>query len=334
MSRVFIIAEAGVNHNGNMQTATRMITVAKKCGADAIKFQTFNPSKLSTPYARKASYQKISTSPNESQLDMLAKLAIDGKTHKLLMDHCKAMGIQFLSSPFDIESIDLLCALHLPMLKIPSGEITNLPYLKRIGACNKKLIVSTGMADMNEIAAALDVLTTSGTSRKNITLLHCTTEYPAAYKNVNLRAISTLRNTFKLKTGYSDHTPGIEAAIAAVALGADVIEKHFTLDKKMQGPDHAASLEPDELKSMVRAIRNIEISLGTGVKKPGIREIANAKVVRKSIVAGKEIKMGQKFSEENITTKRPGTGISPMAWESVIGKRAKKQFSRDELIRL
>ena len=330
--RTYIIAEAGVNHNGSIDIAKRMIDAAAKAGADAVKFQTFVPEEIACGDAPKAEYQKRTTGGKGSQLDMLKRLALDAGGHRKLLGYCLRKGISFLSSPFDMQSIDLLNGLGLTMFKIPSGEITNLPYLQKIGSLKKKIIMSTGMADMKEIDRAMKVLVEAGTAKRNITLLHCNTEYPTPFEDVNLLAMITIKKRFGVKVGYSDHTPGIEASVAAVALGAEVIEKHFTLDRKMKGPDHKASLEPEELGAMVRAIRNVETALGDGVKRPSPSEIKNRVIARKSIVASRDIKKGEVFSEENITTKRPGTGIDPMAWNKVIGKKAKRNFKMDELI--
>jgi len=331
-SKVFIIAEAGVNHNGSLDLAYQLIDVAKDAGADAVKFQTFIPEKTISKFADKANYQKETTDKNESQLKMIKKLGLSFEDHKKLLEYCKSKNIKFLSSPFDLDSIDFLNELGLDTFKIPSGEVINLPYLKKIGSLNKKLIISTGMANLGEVESAIDILVKSGTKKENITILHCTTNYPTSYEEVNLKAMQTLAAAFKLPVGYSDHTLGIEVPIAAVAMGAKIIEKHFTLDKKLPGPDHKASLEPAELKKMVKAIRNIEIALGDGIKKPNISEIEIMKVVRKSIVASKSIKKGEMFTKTNITVKRPGIGISPMKWDEVIGERANRDFKDDELI--
>jgi N,N'-diacetyllegionaminate synthase len=330
--RTFIIAEAGVNHNGRIGLAKRMIDVAVKAGADAIKFQTFIPEKIVSRKAPKAEYQKKTTDKKESQLQMLKKLVLDADTHRELVDYCRKKGIMFLSTPFDLESIDLLNDLGLEIFKIPSGEITNLPYLRKIGSLRKKIIMSTGMADMTEIGKAMQILVEAGASKRNITLLHCNTEYPTPMKDVNLSAMLTMKEAFGVKVGYSDHTLGIEVPVAAVALGAEVVEKHFTLDQTMKGPDHKASLEPKELEMMVRAIRNVEIAFGNGTKKPSPSEIKNRAVARKSVVASREIKKGDVFTEKNITSKRPGTGISPMKWHDVIGRKAKRNFKADEFI--
>lgn len=334
MGRVFIIAEAGVNHNGSIEIAKRLIDAAAESGADAVKFQTFRTELCISKYAPKAEYQKKATEKNESQFEMVKKLELNIGGHKELMGYCKKKGIMFLSSPFDLESIDLLNKLGVNIFKIPSGEIINLPYLRKIGSLNKKIIVSTGMSDLEEIHNSIDVLIGSGTEKANITVLHCTTEYPASMQEVNLRAMLTIKDTFNVNVGYSDHTLGIEIPIAAAALGATIIEKHFTLDKNMKGPDHKASLEPHELKTMVEAIRNIEKALGDGVKKPSESEIENIGSVRKSIVARRDIEKGEIFSENNITVKRSGRGINPMRWDEVIGKIAIRDFKEDESIEL
>lgn len=332
MKHVFIIAEAGVNHNGSIEIAKRLIDVAKECGADAVKFQTFKTDSSITKQAEKAEYQKNTTNASESQYEMVKKLELSFDNHKELIEHCRKKKILFLSTPFDLESIDLLSELGLEIFKVLSEKITNLPYLRKIGKLNKKVILSTGMADIGEIEDALDILIENGTEKEKITILHCNTEYPTPYEDVNLNAMLTIKNAFNVRAGYSDHTPGIEIPIAAVALGAEVIEKHFTLDKNMKGPDHKASLEPHELKQMVDAIRNIEKALGSGIKKPSNSEIKNISIVRKSIVAKIPIIKGELLTEENLTVKRPGTGISPMRWDEVIGKVAKKDFEIDDLI--
>ncbi|MFW2352988.1 N-acetylneuraminate synthase [Aliarcobacter butzleri] len=330
--KVFIIAEAGVNHNGSIDLAKKLIDVASESGADAVKFQTFKAENLVSKNAQKADYQKQTTDKNESQFDMIKKLELDVDTHKELMAYCKSKNIMFLSTPFDHDSIDLLSDLGLEIFKIPSGEITNLPYLRHIGRLNKKVILSTGMADNGEIEDALDVLIVSGTKKENITVLHANTMYPTPMEDVNLKAMITIGNTFDIAFGYSDHTLGIEVDIAAVAMGACCIEKHFTLDKTMEGPDHKASLEPDELKVMVKAIRNIELALGSCVKKPSKSEIPNMKIARKSIVAKMDIKKGELLSENNLTIKRPGNGINPMRWDEIVGSIATKDYKEDELI--
>ena len=332
MKKVFIIAEAGVNHNGSIELAKKLIDVASESGADAVKFQTFKAEKLVSKHAQKADYQKETTDKNESQFEMIKKLELDSDTHKELMAYCKTKNIMFLSTPFDHDSIELLNDLGLEIFKIPSGEITNLPYLRHIGKLNKKVILSTGMADIGEIEDALDVLILAGTKKENITVLHANTMYPTPMEDVNLKAMVTIGNTFDVAFGYSDHTLGIEVDIAAVAMGACCIEKHFTLDKTMEGPDHKASLEPDELKAMVKAIRNIELALGSCVKKPSKSEIPNMKIARKSIVAKMDIKKGELLSENNLAIKRPGNGINPMRWDEIVGSIATKDYKEDELI--
>lgn len=333
MNKTFIIAEVGVNHNGSLEMAFQLIDVAVAAGADAVKFQTFNAEKVISVNAPKAEYQQKALGSDESQLEMLKKLELDETAHIRLNQYCQQKDIQFLSTPFDLESIDLLDRLGLKTFKIPSGEITNLPYLRKLGALKKRLIISTGMADLGEIEDALDVLTESGTPLENITVLHCNTEYPTPHEDVNLRAMLTIQNAFPgIKVGYSDHTIGIEVPIAAVAMGATFIEKHFTLNRNLPGPDHRASLEPPELAAMIAAIRNIEKALGTGIKKPSPSELKNKPVARKSIVAVKTIKKGETFTEKNITIKRPGTGISPKRWDEIIGRKASKNYRRDDLI--
>lgn len=330
MRRTYIIAEAGVNHNGDFELAKKMILESKKAGVDAIKFQTFKASNLVSSNAKKADYQMKSTDNKESQQDMLKKLELSFQEFWLLKEYASELNIDFISTPFDEESVDFLDTLNMPFWKIPSGEITNLPYLFKIAKTKKPIILSTGMCTLAEIGEALDIF--GDYNREDITLLHCNTEYPTPFEDVNLNAIKTLKERFHVKVGYSDHTQGIEVPIAAVALGAVVIEKHFTLDKSMPGPDHKASLEPDELKEMVKTIRNIEIALGNGEKYPSKSEKKNITVARKSIVAKKDIKKGEIFTETNITTKRPGNGISPMEWFKVIGSKATKDFSEDDLI--
>ena len=334
MKHVYIIAEAGVNHNGSLTLACEMVAAAAQIGADAVKFQTFTADALASISAGKAPYQAHTTGTAESQYDMLKKLELNYHAFKTIYDACKQNRIDFLSSPFDLNSVDMLVQLGVETIKIPSGEITNLPYLRKIGGLGKNVIMSTGMANLNEVGAALNILIQSGTERKKITLLQCTTEYPAPLSEVNLRAMMTMRDTFGTAVGYSDHTPGIEVPIAAAALGASVIEKHFTLDKSLPGPDHKASLEPDEMKLMVLAIRNIELALGTGIKTPSPSELKNIPVVRKSIIAAQNIKKGEVFSKENLTVKRPGTGISPMEWDSIIGKPAPHDYFTDEIVKL
>lgn len=329
---VFIIAEAGVNHNGSIELAKKLIDVASDAGADAVKFQTFKAENLVSQNAQKANYQKETTDKEESQFDMIKKLELDIDTHKELINYCNSKNIMFLSTPFDLDSIDLLNDLELPIFKIPSGEITNLPYLRKIGKLNKKIILSTGMADMGEIEDALDILINCGTPKESITVLHANTMYPTPMKDVNLQAMVTIGDTFDIKFGYSDHTLGIEVDIGAVALGASVIEKHFTLDKSMEGPDHKASLEPDELFAMVRGIRNIEKALGSSIKKPSPSEIPNIKIVRKSIVAKEKIKKGEILTQDNLAVKRPADGISPMRWDEVVGSLASRDYNEDDII--
>lgn len=329
---IFIIAEAGVNHNGSIELAKALIDIAAHSGADAVKFQTFKADKLVSKTAQKASYQKETTDADESQYTMIKKLELDERAHHALIDHCKMKNILFLSTPFDHESIDLLNHLGMKIFKIPSGEITNLPYLRHIGSLKKEVILSTGMATLDEIDAALHVLTAAGTAKEKITILHATTEYPCPIEEVNLRAMHTIRETFDIRVGYSDHTRGIEVPIAAAAMGASVIEKHFTLDRQMEGPDHKASLEPDELIAMVQAIRNIEKALGDGIKQPSPSEMKNIPIARKSIVASRAIQKGERLSAENITIKRPALGISPMLWDEIIGTIASKNYHEDEAI--
>ena len=333
MKKIFIIAEAGVNHNGSLKIAQKMIDAAVDAGADAVKFQTFKAEKVVSKYAQKAEYQKKATTVDESQLEMIKKLELDAATHRILIDYCTKKNIRFLSSPFDFESIDLLNELGLNLFKIPSGEITNLPYLRKIGALKKEIILSSGMADLGEIKDALAVLIGAGTKLKDITVLHCNTEYPTPIEDANLKAMLTIKAAFPgVNIGYSDHTLGIEIPVAAVAMGATIIEKHFTLDKNMEGPDHKASLEPNELKAMVHAIRNVEKALGSGIKIPSHSELKNKPIARKSLVAARSILKGELFTEDNLTVKRPGTGISPMRWDEVIGKQASKDYQQDELI--
>lgn len=327
---ILIIAEAGVNHNGEISLAKELAMKAKEAGADIIKFQTFIPENIVTRSAEKAGYQKETTGGQESQLNMLRKLALSKEEFINLKTYCEEIGIRFLSTAFDMESIEFLHELGCDLWKIPSGEITNLPYLRRIASFGQPVIMSTGMATMEEIADALRILQQNGTNE--ITLLHCTTAYPAPYDQINLKAMLTLTEQFKVPVGYSDHSQGISVPCAAVALGAQVLEKHFTLDRRMEGPDHKASLEPDELKQMVDSIRIIEHSLGDGNKKPTALELENRKAARKSIVARKAIHKGELLTEENLTVKRPGTGISPMCWDSILGKPANKDYKEDELI--
>jgi N,N'-diacetyllegionaminate synthase len=329
---VFIIAEAGVNHNGSIALAKKLIDVAAQAGADAVKFQTFKAENLVSKNAEKAEYQKETTDKDESQYEMIKKLELDIHTHVELISYCVEKNIMFLSTPFDLESIDLLHDLGLNIFKIPSGEITNLPYLRKIGALNKQVILSTGMADIGEIEDALDVLIFNGTPIENITVLHANTQYPTPMEDVNLNAMVTIGKTFNISYGYSDHTLGIEVDIAAAALGATVIEKHFTLDKTMEGPDHKASLEPHELENMIQAIRNIEKALGNGIKKASPSERPNMNIARKSIVAACDILMGAILNEHNLTIKRPGGGLNPMLWDTICGTIATKNYKADEPI--
>lgn len=330
-NKVLIIAEAGVNHNGDINIAYKMIDAARDAGVDVIKFQTANPELVISRYAQKAEYQKEATGNDESQLEMIKRLHFKFNEYFSILDYCKKAGITFLSSPFDIDSIHFLNDLQ-EIWKIPSGEITNLPYLLEIAKTGKSVIMSTGMCEMDEIETAIRVLRENGT--KEIKLLHCNTEYPTPFDDVNLKAMQTMRDAFGLEVGYSDHTKGIEVPIAAVAMGATIIEKHFTLSCDMEGPDHKASLEPDQLTEMVRKIRNIERALGSGKKTPSESEKKNISVARKSIVAKKAIKSGEMFTEENIAVKRPGTGVSPMRWFEVCGMAAIRDFKKDELIEL
>ena len=321
-----------MNHNGSFDLAKQLVDKAVWAGADCIKFQTFNSKNLVSVQAQKAEYQKKTTDANESQLDMLKKLELSHDQFRELQTYCQQKGIVFLSTPFDLESIIFLAELGIKIWKIPSGEITNYPFLRAIGKRKESVIMSTGMCTLEEVHDAVKVLKSFGTT--DITLLHCTTEYPAPYDSVNLSAMISLQKEFGFKVGYSDHTKGIEIPISAVAMGASVIEKHFTLDCNMEGPDHKASLEPDELKQMVQSIRNIETAFGDGVKQPSYTEKKNIAIARKSVVAKTYIKRGEIFSEENLTTKRPGNGISPMRWDEVLGQKAIKDFMADELIKL
>ena len=332
MNHVYIIAEAGVNHNGDLKIAKEMVLAAKRAGADAIKFQTFVTENLVTRNARTAEYQKQNTGKQETQYEMLKKLELSYEDYRELKEVCSETGIEFLSTPFDIESIKILEKLDIDKFKVPSGEITNYPYLVQIARTGKPVIMSSGMCTWTEIADAVQVLRAHGTTE--LSLLHCTTEYPAPYDEINLKVINAMQEKFGVTVGYSDHTQGIEIAVAAVAMGAEIIEKHFTLSRDMEGPDHKASLEPEELKAMVQAIRNVEKAIGNSQKRPSQSEIENMKIVRKSIVAKREIKAGELFSEKNLTTKRPGTGISPMMWETVIGHTAVRNFEKDECIEL
>ena len=331
---IYIIAEAGVNHNGVLDIALRLVDVAAEAGANAVKFQTFQAEALASASAEKAGYQKQTTAGTEAQVDMLRRLELSSEAHRQIMRQCEKRGIAFLSSPFDLASIDFLVALGLGVFKIPSGEITNLPYLRKVGALRKEIILSTGMSNLEEVDTALRFLEKAGTARERITLLHCTTEYPAPFAEVNLLAMRTMSEAFPgIKgVGYSDHTPGIEISIAAAALGASIIEKHFTLDKTMEGPDHRASLEPHELAQLVRSVRNIEAALGDGIKAPTASELPNRDIARKSLVAARDIQVGEVFSEENLTAKRPGTGVSPMLWDDVLGTKATRALRKDEAL--
>jgi N,N'-diacetyllegionaminate synthase len=329
---ILIIAEAGVNHNGSLILAKELIDGAVEAGADFVKFQTFTAETLVTKSAEKAEYQKRQSNIDENQFDMIKNLELDESAHEELIQYCIKRGIKFLSTAFDLKSIDLLVKINTPLFKIPSGEITNLPYLRCIGRLKKKIIISTGMSTLVEIDNALDVLVESGTKKENITVLHCNTEYPTPMRDVNLNAMITIKNRLGVNIGYSDHTLGIEIPIAAVAMGAKVIEKHFTLDRSLPGPDHASSLELEELKSMVVAIRNIEIAMGDGVKKPSQSEKKNIGIARKSIVAGKNIKKGELLTENNLAVLRPNAGISPMRWDEVIGTVAIKKYKKNDLI--
>ena len=328
-----IIAEAGVNHNGSSETARELIETAAEARADLVKFQTFSADRLVTGSASKADYQLETTSTSESQHEMIRKLELSREMHEELIAHCKKCGVGFFSTGFDPQSVDLLAELGLDRFKIPSGEITNLPYLRHIGQYGKPVILSTGMARLGEIEAALEVLEASGTPRERVTVLHCNTEYPTPMADVNLKAMLAIRDALGVQVGYSDHTLGIEVPIAAVAMGATVIEKHFTLDRNLPGPDHRASLEPDELKAMVQAIRNIELTLsGDGLKRPSPSESKNLEIARKSLVVLVPIKAGEPFTEANLGVKRPGSGISPMRWDDFIGRPANRDYQADELI--
>lgn len=331
MDKTLIIAEAGVNHNGSLETAKALVRTAKECGADMVKFQTIHVDCLVSRHAGMADYQRKNLGTNGSQRDMLKKLALKDADFYTLAGYCREVGITFLSTPFDIDSIRLLEPLQ-DMWKIPSGEITNYPYLVEIARTGKRVILSTGMSVIEEVEAAVEVLKTYGAGE--ITLLHCTTEYPAPVEEVNLRAMIAMGEKLRCQVGYSDHTQGIEVPVAAVAMGAQVIEKHFTLDKGMPGPDHKASLEPGELKDMVRAIRNVEKAFGNGIKIPSESEKKNMDVARKSIVARRKIRKGERFSADNLTAKRPGNGVNPMRWNEIMGMRAVRDFQEDELIEL
>ena len=335
-NHTLIIAEAGVNHNGSIELAKKLVENAKEAGADYIKFQTFKASKLVTKAAKQAVYQQRNIGKEgDSQYQMLKKLELSPEEHEVLIDYCHQLGIKFFSTAFDFDSIDYLHSLNLGLWKIPSGEVTNYPFLKRIAAYNEPTILSTGMCDMEDVRAAVNALYKNGLSKENLILLHCNTEYPTPFEDVNLKAMDALRKEFDVEVGYSDHTKGIEVPIAAVALGATVVEKHFTLDRNMEGPDHKASLELDELKAMVSAIRNIEKAVGgDGTKHVSESEKKNIAIARKSIVAACDIKAGDVFTEQNLTVKRPGNGVLPMRWEEVLGQKAKRDFNEDELIEL
>lgn len=331
--KTFIIAEAGVNHNADLNIAKKLVDKASWAGVDAVKFQTFIPEKSISKFAQKADYQKNAKSNNETQLEMVEKLKLKFEEFVELKEYTDKSDVLFMSSAFDLESIDFLsCDLNLNIWKIPSGEITNYPYLKKIAELKQKIIMSTGMANLSEIESALELLKQNGAN--DITVLHCNTEYPTPMSDVNLRAMLTIKEAFKVDIGYSDHTKGIEVPTAAAALGAEVIEKHFTLDNSMEGPDHKASLEPEELKNMVDAIRNIEVALGNGIKKSSESESKNKDIARKSIVANNDIEKGELFTEKNLAIKRPGNGINPMNWPNILGKKAKRSFVADELIEL
>jgi N,N'-diacetyllegionaminate synthase len=330
---IFIIAEIGINHNGDINIAKKLIDVAKDAGADAVKFQTFKATTLMSKHAIKSDYQQKTTNQNESAFEMIRKLELDIQTHQVLIEYAREHNIMFLSTPFDIESVKLLNNLGLPIMKIPSGEITNLPYLRAIGSSGCRVILSTGMATLGEIESALHILISAGTPKEEITILHANTEYPTPMCDVNLKAMQTIATAFNVNVGYSDHTLGIEVDIAAVAMGACIIEKHFTLDQTMEGPDHKASLEPDALASMVKAIRNIELALGNGIKVPSPSESKNILHARKSIVAVHPIKAGEILDETNLTVKRPGGGISPMEWDRLIGQPSRYDYESDDRIR-
>ena len=332
--RVYIIAEAGVNHNGSFSLARRLALAAKKAGADAVKFQTFKAELLASPKARKAGYQVRTTGADDSQLAMLKKLELGRAEHLKLKAYCRSLKIDFLSSPFDLPSADFLLSLGLRTMKIPSGEITNLPLLRKLGASGRKIIISTGMATLAEVRAALEALYAAGTRKSDVTLLHCNTEYPTPLRDVNLRAMAAMGRGFGVRFGYSDHTAGITVPVAAAALGAEVIEKHLTLDRRMKGPDHKASLEPADFAAMVAGVRAVEEALGDGAKRPSPSERRNAPVARKSLTAAAPIAKGEKFAPANLAAMRPGGGLSPMLWDKVIGRRARRAFAPGEKIRL
>lgn len=332
MNNIYVIAEAGVNHNGDIEIAKKLIKVASESGADAVKFQSFKAGSLVTKKAEQAKYQERNTNNTDSQYNLLKNLELDYNRHKELKDYADTQGIEFLSSAFDLESIELLQQLNIKLFKIPSGEINNVPYLKKIAQTLKPVILSTGMSTLSDIEFALNILKENGTTQ--LTVLHCSTEYPAPVEELNLKAMNTIKEAFKVNIGYSDHTAGIHIPIAAVAMGAKVIEKHFTLSREMEGPDHKASLEPHELSEMILNIRDIEKSFGNGIKEPSKSEINNMKVARKSIIAKEDICKGDILSEQNLTIKRPGNGISPKEWTNIVGKEANYDFKKDDLIKL
>ena len=331
-ARTLVIAEAGVNHNGDIDMALKLVDLAAEAGADFVKFQTFSADRLATAAACKADYQAAASGGDESQLAMLRRLELSAAAHAQIVERCRERSICFLSTGFDIESVDFLIELGIPLIKIPSGELTNLPYLRHVGALGLPTVMSTGMAELDEVAQAIAALEAAGLSRSSLTVLHCTTEYPAPFANVNLRAMQAMQAAFGVEVGYSDHTPGIEVAIAAVALGARVIEKHFTLNCDLPGPDHRASLPPEQLFAMVRAIRNVELALGSCEKRPRGDEVKNKAAARKSIVAARAIHAGELFNVDNLTIKRPGTGVSPMRWDELIGRPARRDYAADEMI--
>ena len=330
MKKTFVIAEAGVNHNGSLPLAKKLVDAAKEAKADCVKFQTFIAENVVSSNASKADYQKVQTGENGTQLEMIKKLELSFEEFKELKSYCDYKGIEFMSTAFDLDSLEFVNSLNVSRIKIPSGEITNLPLLIKAAQLHKPVILSTGMSNLEEVGKAITVLIENGVT--DLTVLHCTTEYPAPFCDVNLNALLTIKNTFNVKVGYSDHTEGCEIPVAAVALGAAVIEKHFTLDKAMEGPDHKASLEPDELEKMIASIRKVELALGDGIKRPADSEIKNITIVRKSIVAKCDIKKGDLLSEDNLAIKRPGNGISPMRWFEVIGQKANRDYKEDELI--
>jgi N,N'-diacetyllegionaminate synthase len=331
-SRTLIIAEAGVNHNGDIEMALKLVEVAAEAGADFVKFQTFSADRLVTASAIKADYQIAATDGNESQLNMLRRLELGNEEHAKIVEKCRACSIGFLSTGFDIESVDFLIRLGIPFIKIPSGELTNLPYLRYVASLGLPAVLSTGMAELEEVAQAIVALEAAGLPRSRLTVLHCTSEYPAPFADVNLQAMLEMRSAFGVEVGYSDHTKGIEVSIAAVAMGARIIEKHFTLDCDLPGPDHRASLPPEQLVAMVRAIRNVELALGNGDKRPSEAELKTKAVARKSIVAARPIRAGELFSNDNLTVKRPGTGISPMRWDDLISRVALRDYVIDDMI--